>query len=178
MEIRLISPIYINVDEGNGEPYETDNQFEHLDDIKNVVEDSILYDFGDKGLIEYADSELVKQFVKSAFVTIRPASNYKLESVCTCTIEGIDQNHKNFQRLIQDLKDEIEGQYSDGWGEGFEQKAIRVNHYGERYELYVSFWNHNDWEFKTEMSLQTSQLGGKYGLFDRTLSSKETYSYA
>lgn len=38
---------------------------------------------------------------------------------------------------LQALVSEWEGQCSDGWGEGFEQRPIRT----EDGELYVSFWN-------------------------------------
>ncbi len=152
MEIKLIAPIYVSVDEGNGDSYETDNQLQYFDEIAKTVEDCISYDFPEKGIVEYADSELVQKYIKSAIVTIRPASNHMLESVCTCVVEGIDKNHKDFEQMLNDLKDEVEGQYSDGWGEGFEQKPIRINNFGVKEEIYVSFWNSNNWQFKVEVS--------------------------
>ncbi len=60
------------------------------------------------------------------------------------------------------IKDEITGQASDGWGEGFEQREINCN--GK--EIHVSFWNNQNWSLKTAEELgiheqhHKMQLGG------------------
>jgi len=41
----------------------------------------------------------------------------------------------------------ISGQYSDGWGEGFEQREIEV----EDGKLYVHFWQDHDFELKRDV---------------------------
>ena len=54
------------------------------------------------------------------------------------------------------LKAYLEGQYADGWGEGFEQREIET---GDRDcpEIYVSFWNPDDFEFTVEDEQQPEQ---------------------
>ena len=42
------------------------------------------------------------------------------------------------------------GQYSDGYGEGFEQRPIKV----EDGEIYVRFWNSDNFFIKPEQSLK------------------------
>ena len=46
---------------------------------------------------------------------------------------------------MPELCEYITGQYSDGWGEGFEQRGIKI----PEGELYVSFWNSGDEFFLT-----------------------------
>ena len=58
---------------------------------------------------------------------------------------------------MEDLQDYLHGQFSDGWGEGFEQRPIDV----EDGEIYVSFWNNgNFWSVMTEEELMGSQVQG------------------
>lgn len=48
------------------------------------------------------------------------------------------------------LLDFITGQLSDGWGEGFEQRPIKTNDG----EIFVSFWNSEDFFIKPEQELK------------------------
>lgn len=47
---------------------------------------------------------------------------------------------------VSTIKDYIEGQASDGWGEEFEQREIQV----EGGELYVHLWQSEGWSIQTE----------------------------
>lgn len=51
------------------------------------------------------------------------------------TVVFVDDNFDH--KLLQNLADEISGQYSDGWGEGFEQISFQTKTHEE---AYVSFW--------------------------------------
>ena len=49
---------------------------------------------------------------------------------------------------LEELKEYLSGQASDAWGEGFEQRTIRVD---KNNELYVHFWNsEKTWSIQTE----------------------------
>lgn len=57
------------------------------------------------------------------------------------------------------IKNEISGQASDGYGEGFEQNEIQTDDRA----IYVSFWNSEDWSLKTaeELGLSVQAFGMK-----------------
>lgn len=91
-----------------------------------------------RGLAAHMDST-------SKLLSAKPTVRYiddKLTGVCECFIDE-DLTPEEEKALI----DELEGQYSDGWGEGFEQFDIPV---GNHEYFHVSFWNPQlpDWEIK------------------------------
>ena len=66
-----------------------------------------------------------------------------------------DLTEKEFEKI----KDEITGQASDGWSEGFEQREIST----DTGDIYISFWNaSNSWSIKTaeEMGIEQPRMGG------------------
>ena len=60
-----------------------------------------------------------------------------------------NDNEWNFEKI----KEEISGQASDGWCEGFEQREIKCN--GK--EIYVSFWQSKNWSLQTAEELGISE---------------------
>lgn len=55
---------------------------------------------------------------------------------------------------IDDLKDYVTGQFSDGWGESFEQHEIQVS----GGEIYVHFWDSEEYYIKTEEEMEQTQM--------------------
>ncbi len=94
-----------------------------------------------RGLMRYyTDSVCIAGKIISAFPSIVKMNN-ELYGVLECRIK-----EPLTEIEIQSLKEYWTGQMSDGWGEGFEQKEIKI----EEGELFVSFWNSdNDWFVKT-----------------------------
>ena len=112
--------------------------------LKEYIDDP--EDLGEYGLMEYfdeADSPAVAHKVVSCTPRIEKR-NGKLWGVVECQITG---------ELTEDeekcLLDYVDGQMSDGFGEGFEQKPIRV----EGMELYAHFWQFTGWFIKREQDL-------------------------
>lgn len=91
-----------------------------------------------RGLMAYFDAEDdpgVNEKVISARPTVEVIDG-KLTGVCYCAIDG-----KLTEGELDKLIDYISGQYSDGWGEGLEQREIPV---GNGYTILVSFWSSDD----------------------------------
>lgn len=101
-----------------------------------------------RGLMHYFSGSLSvaeKVFTAKPMVTEREGELY---GVLECRIrEALTADE------LDELKEYWTGQMSDGWGEGFEQQAIKV----EDGELYVSFWSGEDsWSVMTEEELSQS----------------------
>ena len=95
----------------------------------------------ERGLMRwYNEQDSVDQKVRSVLFQVEERSSI-LWGVAECKVVGSLTPEE-----LGTLKEYITGQASDGWGEGFEQRAIKI----EEGELYVSLWNFNDWDILTE----------------------------
>lgn len=91
-----------------------------------------------RGLMAYFSAEDdpgVNEKVISARPTVEIIDG-KLTGVCYCAVNG-----KLTEGELDKLIEHISGQYSDGWGEGLEQREIPVE---SGYTILVSFWSLDD----------------------------------
>lgn len=138
----LYRPNYWQVDENYNEECGenvSDNLIKYQTEILAALQRDSFADFDKAGLAQYL-SEKHEPLVSKYVSCIRPTvevKDGKLVGVCYCEIQDVEA--ELCHRLFKELTDYITGQYSDGWGEGFEQRSIKV----PEGELYVSFWSHD-----------------------------------
>ena len=100
----------------------------------------------DRGLAEYLNDEGLKEKIYSMNPTVEVWRG-ELWGVLEVEYRG-----ELSQKEIEDIKEYWEGQASDGWGEGFEQREINTS----EGEVFVSFWNSGH-----ELFLITTEEKGK-----------------
>ena len=133
------------------------NEYGDIDEYDQELDGRALIDYEDKiasairkyqvdedperGIMHwYDEGDSVDDKVKSIVFDVEFRGG-QLWGVAECRIQG-----ELTPTELDTLKEYITGQASDGWGEGFEQREIKV----EDGELYVSLWNHENWELLTE----------------------------
>ena len=94
----------------------------------------------ERGLMHWYDKDSLDARVRSAVFTAE-ARDGQLWGVAECQVIG-----QLSPEELTSLKDFLSGQAGDGWGEGLEQQAIRV----DGGELYVHLWQIDGWSIQTE----------------------------
>ena len=94
-----------------------------------------------RGLMHwYGKQDSLDTKVRFSPCSPRRSGTGELWGVAECQVVG-DLSREE----LTTLKDYIAGQASDGWGEGFEQREIRV----DGGELYVHLWTPDNWSIQT-----------------------------
>ena len=121
-----------------------------LADYEEVIREE-LERYGEDDLMQYFDgSESIQGKIQSAVVTIENKDGI----LYGCT--KLELNEFLSQEELQEFTEYITGQYSDGWGEGFEQRDIKV----DGGTLNVHFW-HPDMEQPKMYEKKTEQIPTK-----------------
>ena len=122
-------------DEYEGYPQDGHELLEYETAIRDAVENDTR-DFGGDLMQYYHDEDSVRCKVVTAIPSVEAHGN----KLCGCLTVELKEPLLNDEQTI--LCNYITGQYSDGWGEGFEQHEISV---GDG-KLYVHFWQDHDFE--------------------------------
>ena len=121
-------------------PLDGHDLLQYADAVDETVKKDIA-DFNGDLMQYYHEDDSVRSKVVSAVPSAKICGN----KLCGClTVELREPLNEGEQAALCDY---ISGQYSDGWGEGFEQRDIRV----EDGKLYVHFWQDHDFELKRDV---------------------------
>ena len=161
--LRLFCPLEGTIDPDEYNEYDDPVELhgaisQFADKILEAVEKERLPDEAERGLMKYyhpeegnAIEESIANKVWSYYPTVEVVGKYpadKLYGVVECYLKEALTNKE-----LEAFKEEVAGQLSDGWGEGFEQRPIDTD-YGK---LYVSFWSFDDsWGLTEESDFRSS----------------------
>lgn len=147
--IKFVSPLNIRLDDHEYEYFNEDEMPDvspteaiyYAEEITEAIERSRLQDDSPRGLMAYFDDNpTIAAKVHSAYPSIG-IRNGHLMGVMVCEVKG----HLNESETAE-LEDYFTGQYSDGWGESFEQHEIKTSNG----DLYVHFWDSRNFEITVE----------------------------
>lgn len=141
----LTAQLYAYDDWGDLEEYGNDLDGRELRDYQSCIHEALLEnqmpEEKNRGLMHWYDKpDGVNTKVQSVMLDVESRDG-QLWGVAECKVNGTLLPEEK-----EALAEYISGQASDGWGEGFEQRAIKLNDG----ELYVSLWNSSNWSIQTE----------------------------
>ena len=126
--------------EYEGYPMDGHDLLQYADAVDEAVKKDIA-DFNGDLMQYYREDDSVRSKVVSAVPSVEIHGN----KLCGCLNVELKEALLDDEQTV--LCNYISGQYSDGWGEGFEQRDIRV----EDGTLAVHFWQDHDFELKRDV---------------------------
>jgi hypothetical protein len=158
MEAKLYSPVFVAFweydDYGSIDHYKSEHDQTYavtwFDEIRTAILNERLPEETERGLMEYYyNNDTVNEKVQSLFVDIEIIGE-RLWAVSNITLtEHLTEAEHNL------LCNYITGQFSDGFGEGFEQRDIKI-YDGE---INVHLWTHGDGFFINTQAQLSKNLG-------------------
>lgn len=138
------------------EPQEISNAevAQYLDVILMAIEENNLPEEEQRGLMRYYDDHDSVNAKVSKYVFSVELVEGELMGVAVLIL-----NNELTPKELEKIKENVTGQASDGWAECFEQREINT----EIGDIYISFWNSDNWFIKTaeEMGIEENQkMGG------------------
>ena len=127
-------------DEYAGCPLDGHDLLQYADAVDEAVKKDIA-DFNGDLMQYYHEDDSVRSKVVSAVPSVEICGN----KLCGCLTVELKETLLDDEQTV--LCNYISGQYSDGWGEGFEQRNIRV----DDGTLAVHFWQDHDFELKRDV---------------------------
>ena len=120
--------------------------------ILQAIKDEMLPEMEEQGLMfAFSGSEALSEKVLSLFPTVEEVGGV-LCGVAVCQVKG-----SLTPAELKELKDFCTGQYADGWGEGYAQRPRHT----EDGELYVNFWQDNNFSILTKKELETTRAASR-----------------
>ena len=145
--LKLFMPLtadYFEPDEWGSEegwPLDGRELLEHGDSILASLLQERMPEEGERSLMHYyQEDDGINHKVLSYVFTVEEREG-QLWGVAECKVQG-----KLTPEELDQLMENVTGQASDGFGEGFEQRPIRI---GDG-ELYVHLWQSRNWSIMTE----------------------------
>ena len=126
--------------EYEGCPLDGHDLLQYADAVDEAVKKDIA-DFNGDLMQYYREDDSVRNKVVTAVPSIEVHGN----KLCGCLTVELKEPLLDDEQTV--LCSYISGQYSDGWGEGFEQREIEV----EDGKLYVHFWQDHNFELKRDV---------------------------
>ena len=144
LEMKLYVPLKVEeLDREMGDTNEIDGE-QYLREIRKKVYDFNLED-GERGLARYFGKDNIS---RNKVYSIKPDVEMVRDTMMGVAV--IKMTKPLTQTEIDDLKDYVTGQFSDGWGESFEQREIQVS----GGEIYVHFWDSEEYYINTDEEME------------------------